>query len=90
MREYTLPGSQITDKKELHRQLAAIMEFPEWYGYNLDALNDVLTDIGEDTRLIIIDSEMMKENLGEYHGKLLRVLDRIQEENPYFFFELQE
>ena len=30
---------------ELHTQLAQALSFPAWYGNNLDALHDCLTDI---------------------------------------------
>ncbi len=37
--------------KEVHRFLKDTMGFPEYYGMNLDALYDVLTDPCEDTML---------------------------------------
>ena len=35
------------DKKELHVRIADALDFPHWYGHNLDALMDCLTDLDE-------------------------------------------
>lgn len=35
-----------TDKKEMHRHLAEGFQFPEYYGQNLDALNDCVSQLG--------------------------------------------
>ena len=37
------------DKNELHARIAAALDFPDWYGHNLDALMDCLTDLDETT-----------------------------------------
>lgn len=37
----------------LHRVLAEKLAFPNWYGNNLDALYDCLTDLEEETHLIL-------------------------------------
>ena len=44
------------DKKELHARIAAALDFPDWYGHNLDALMDCLTDL-EDTAVTIVGYE---------------------------------
>lgn len=40
------------DKKELHARIADALDFPDWYGHNLDALMDCLTDL-EDTAVTV-------------------------------------
>ena len=37
----------IADKDELHARIAEALDFPDWYGHNLDALMDCLTDLDE-------------------------------------------
>ena len=32
-------------KQELHIRIAQALQFPDWYGHNLDALMDCLTDL---------------------------------------------
>lgn len=49
----TVDCSSITSAKELHRVLARSLDFPEWYGHNLDALYDCLTELPQDTWLFL-------------------------------------
>ena len=42
---YELDLSGVADKQALHRLLAEKLDFPAWYGHNLDALMDCLTDL---------------------------------------------
>lgn len=41
----------ITDGRQLHLLLARYLEFPQWYGRNLDALYDCLTELPEPLQL---------------------------------------
>ena len=41
----TIDCGGCADKKELHARIAAALDFPDWYGHNLDALMDCLTDL---------------------------------------------
>ena len=53
MREITLDCSQITDETQLHQALFEALALPAWYGHNLDALFDCLTELEEETHLIL-------------------------------------
>lgn len=41
----TTDASQWTDQQGMHRALALLLDFPSYYGNNLDALNDCLSDV---------------------------------------------
>jgi Barstar (barnase inhibitor) len=41
-------ASTWTREEDLHRDIAAALDFPDYYGRNLDALNDCLGDYGTD------------------------------------------
>lgn len=45
--------SDMTQAKQLHRKLARFLAFPEWYGHNLDALYDCLTELPSLTQLYL-------------------------------------
>lgn len=47
MKEIVLDCAEISDKKQLHKALADALDFPQWYGNNLDALMDRLTELDE-------------------------------------------
>ena len=57
MRRVTLDFSGIALRYELHLALKKAFGFPEYYGMNLDALHDCLTDITEDTEIEIRNAE---------------------------------
>lgn len=84
MLEGKLDGKEIQDRKQLHDTLAMELQFPVWYGANLDALYDCLTDIHIETRLTVLHSDKLRENLGPYADKLFYVLRRAARENPRF------
>ena len=51
MIQAVLDGGTIGDRAALHGALAGALGFPDWYGGNLDALFDCLTDLREDADL---------------------------------------
>ena len=53
MKRVELVASQLTDKEELHNVLSRELELPAWYGRNLDALHDCLTEL-RDVELVLI------------------------------------
>ncbi len=82
MRICVLDGMEIRDRGQLHDLLAASLELPDWYGRNLDALYDCLTDIREDTEVRILHREALYEGLKGYAAALERVLRKAAETNP--------
>lgn len=52
----TIACGGCADKTELHARIAEALDFPDWYGHNLDALMDCLTDL-EDTAVTIVGYE---------------------------------
>ena len=53
MKRVELIASQLTDKNILHDVLIRELELPEWYGRNLDALHDCLTQL-QDVELVLV------------------------------------
>ncbi len=72
----------ISGKEELHDRLTQILDLPEYYGRNLDALYDVLTDRGEQTILWVYPDEDADARLGGYLSALLDTLRDAAAENP--------
>ena len=42
-----IDGISVTSMEDIHNILAQQLEFPAWYGGNLDALHDCLTELHE-------------------------------------------
>ncbi len=63
MNNITLKLDKFSKKEELHSYLKKKMKFPDYYGENLDALFDCLTDISTDTAVDIkydADNELQR------------------------------
>ena len=50
-----IDGRRMTTRADAHAELARALDFPDWYGANLDALYDVLTDLEVPVRIDLID-----------------------------------
>jgi len=83
MRQVIIDGAAIADRPALHQALAQALALPEWYGNNLDALFDCLSEVSEDTEIGIANFDVLEEALGSYARSLRRVLRRAAEENPH-------
>ena len=66
---------------DVHRLFAEGFAFPEWYGNNLDALYDCLTELAEPSLVLIADAEILRGRLGERY-ETLRMLLTDALENP--------
>ena len=87
MTEILIDCTAIRDRTAFHNALAQAMVFPEWYGKNLDALHDCLTDIGTDTILRLLHWGAVEAALGSYGKAAARVMEQADLENPHFFVE---
>ena len=74
MAEIVLDGLELRSLEEVHDRFAQALALPEWYGRNLDALFDCLTDLGEPVTVRL--------RLGRQGRALVRLLRRAAAENP--------
>lgn len=84
-----LDGAELTDRKTLHDTLAGSLRFPDWYGRNLDALYDCLTDLHEEAEIILLNKNALREHLGNYALLLDKVMRRAAEDNPLLRWEIR-
>lgn len=83
MKEIYLRIENCQDKESLHSHFSGELNFPAWYGSNLDALHDILTDAREDIFIVVPDTEALEEKLGGYFRQLMRVLLDSSAENHH-------
>ncbi len=81
MRKINLDLNKMTSLPALHNYLHQALELPEYYGMNLDALHDCLTEIGEPTEITVPQKVEDEAYLGWYGKQLLAVLQDAAEEN---------
>lgn len=84
--EKVIHCGRIRSRDGFYSAIADISE--ESFGYNLDALHDVLSGFRGEIRLI--DFELLEENLGGYAAKIKKVLENCAKENPYFTLSFGE
>ncbi len=90
MVEAVLDGGRIDTREALHDALARSLDLPPYYGRNLDALFDCLTDLQEDVDLRIDNFRDMRAALGCYAEALWSVLDQASRENGHFTFSVRD
>ena len=76
MKQITLDGNLLADAAMVHEYLKEMLEFPEYYGSNLDALYDCLTDL-ENIEITI----NLPEEDGAIFQKVLRVFKAANRKN---------
>lgn len=72
----------LTDRAALHDLLIGALNLPDYYGRNLDALYDILTERGEQTILWVYPDEESDAKLNGYLTALLNTLQDAAAENP--------
>lgn len=77
MKTVTLDGAVLASKEALHQTLAQTLAFPDWYGGNLDALFDCLTDLSEEVSITLLNWD----GLGDYGQRVKKVLLAADREN---------
>ncbi|NFP90979.1 barstar family protein [Clostridium sporogenes] len=76
-----IDGSKINDKNQFHEYIKEIMELPEYYGENLDALWDCITGwIILPVKIEWTNYAVSKERLGDYVDKILETFKEAEEE----------
>ena len=68
-----IDGRRMTSVEATHAYLQKTLRLPDYYGHNLDALHDCLTDLSRDVWIILINGDMMDAALDGYAEKLRRV-----------------
>jgi len=90
MREITLDLTQFTEKISLHRYLKETLNFPFYYGANLDALHDELSSEMAQTRINVRYPAQPEGQMAAYMPRLLRVFRDCAQENYHLEFVYEE
>lgn len=83
--QYIVDAARLTDKESSHAYLKEVLDLPEYYGNNLDALNDCLTEM-IDTEIVIENVE----NAGNYYGRIVVVMMGASHENDELMITIEE
>lgn len=87
MQEVIIKGKEFETIREVHEYLAEELNFPGYYGKNLSALYDVLTEICDDTKVIMDLTDMEDEQMAELLEHMLEVMTDAADANHCFEVE---
>lgn len=89
MKSIILDGRILADYEKAHDYLKEELGLPEYYGKNLDALYDCLTEM-QDTEIQITEiSKAVEQEESFYFKRMLRVFREAAEENENIKINLQ-
>lgn len=83
MRRVILNGKRMISKEKAHAYLKRKLDFPDYYGKNLDALWDLLTTIHEPLEIHVIHGDRMLLKMGDYGRRLLETLEEAAKESRH-------
>ena len=89
MQEVYLNGNDFKTIGQVHEDLAEKLNFPSYYGKNLSALYDVLTELCEDTKITVNLEGMEDEVLCTQLRQLVHVMKDAADENDYLEVSFQ-
>lgn len=88
MKTIVLDCSYMTDRDTAYAYLAKKLGFPSYFGKNLDALYDMLTDPCEQRQLIIYNKKLILVSLGNYGQRILDTIrDATRVNNNLYYAE---
>ena len=71
----TINAKRVADRDSLHALLREKLNLPADCGSNLDAVYDLLTEPGKDRIITLRHPELLRERLGDYAERFLRMLN---------------
>ena len=77
-----LDGRKMLNRRAVHDHLAEQLHLPDYYGRNLDALYDLLTERNAPLRLVVQHRDVLLAWLGEYGTALCQTLEDADRANP--------
>ena len=85
-----LDGTKLCqDKETAHAYLQEVFSFADYYGKNLDALHDCLSEIHLETEICLDQKTLVMMAEGSYSYRILTVMFDTALENPYLKFRLK-
>lgn len=85
MNTILLDPTLMPDRQTAHQYIASMLDFPPYYGGNLDALADCLGDLPGDVTIVMQNPELLETNLGTYGKRLIDVFAAVSQTAAFRF-----
>ena len=87
MSVFLLDGKDMTSREVAFRKIKEVMGLPEYFGQNLDALYDCLSELPKETNIVIVNETNLRFNLESYGEKMLACFRDAAEECGFTLVE---
>lgn len=81
--------TKITDRETCQEYMKELFELPEYFGGNLDALADCLSEISDETSVVMSSADLKRAAKSDYAWKTVRVLILAALMNPKLNFTIE-
>lgn len=83
--DVVIRGEEIVSEMDFHQQLAAALDAQEFYGFNQDALWDLLS-AGVERPVVLVwrNAQISKMNMGASFEGIIEVLERVKHQDEGF------
>lgn len=85
MSEIILDGVSIETELDFHNAMSDLLDFGPYYGRNLDALRDRLSNDAErPVKIVWVNSDYSKSCLGECFNKIVQIFEQTKQQDIQF------
>ena len=78
-----LDARRMKDRQAVYDYFSEVFDFPEYFGKNLDALYDCLSEVSEPTEIEITQNNYAQITHDAFARRVWRVIQQACKENPY-------
>lgn len=79
----------MTDRAAMHAYLQEMLALPAYYGKNLDALYDLLTEDKTEKTIVLLNTVVLEQQLGGYALAMIETLHQAAEANTALKIEVE-
>ncbi len=79
---YIIDLSEVKSKADLHDVLKSKLPLPDYYGRNLDAFYDALTEFDKPAEIRFVNVDAAEEAMESYIKSLRKLCKRVNDEDP--------